>query len=187
MKKKIAIGITAASGSIYAKTLLERLGSLSDQLEDVGIVMTTFSKNVWEHELGSESWKDFPFKQYERRDFTAPFASGSAGYDALIVCPCSMGTLGRIAHGLSNDLLTRTADVMLKERKKLILVIRETPFSLIHINNMKTITEAGGIICPANPSFYSHPQNFTELAATVVDRVLQLAGFDVNTFRWGIE
>jgi 4-hydroxy-3-polyprenylbenzoate decarboxylase len=187
MKKKIAIGITAASGSIYAKTLLERLASLSEQLEDAGIVMTTFSRNVWEHELGNESWKDFPFKQYERRDFTAPFASGSAGYDALIVCPCSMGTLGRIAHGLSNDLLTRTADVMLKERKKLILVIRETPFNLIHINNMKAITEAGGIICPASPSFYSHPQNFSELAATVVDRVLQLAGFDVNTFRWGIE
>jgi 4-hydroxy-3-polyprenylbenzoate decarboxylase len=183
MKKKIAVGITAASGSIYAKTLLERLDAARDQLEEVGVTMTTFAKDVWQYELGNESWNDFTF--YAKRDFSAPFASGSAGFDALIVCPCSMGTMGRIASGLSTDLLTRAADVMLKERKKLILVIRETPFSLIHINNMKTITEAGGIICPANPSFYSRPQNFSELAATVVDRALQLAGLDLNTFRWG--
>src|SRR5215471_8809996 len=119
MKKKIAIGITAASGSIYAKTLLERISTIVDQIEEVGVVMTTFSKNVWLHELGDEGWNGFNFKFYEKRDFMAPFASGSAGYDALIVCPCSMGTMGRIAAGMSNDLLTRSADVMLKERKKL--------------------------------------------------------------------
>ena len=102
----------------------------------------------------------------------------------MIVCPCSMGTLARIATGVSNDLVTRAADVMLKERRKLILIPRDTPLSLIHINNMKTITEAGGIICPASPSFYSLPKTFEELAATVVDRVIDLCGLQQQTFRW---
>jgi 4-hydroxy-3-polyprenylbenzoate decarboxylase len=96
-----------------------------------------------------------------------------------------MGMLGRIATGVSNDLSTRAADVILKERRKLILVTRDTPLSLIHINNMKTVTEAGGIICPASPSFYSRPDTMEDLAATVVDRVLDLAGFDLNSYRWG--
>ena len=95
-----------------------------------------------------------------------------------------MGTLGRIAHGLSDSLLTRTADVMLKERRKLVLVAREAPYNLIHINNMKAITEAGGIICPATPSFYSRPANFEELAATVVHRALHLVGISVKSYRW---
>ena len=115
----------------------------------------------------------------------APFASGSANYDGLIVCPCSMGILGRIASGISDDLITRTADVMLKERKKLILVPRETPFNLIHLRNMETITLAGGIICPAVPSFYNKPATQDEIVTTVVDRVLQLAGFELDTYRWG--
>jgi len=103
----------------------------------------------------------------------------------MIICPCSMGTMGRIASGISNDLTTRAADVILKERRKLILIARETPYSLIHINNMKTITEAGGIICPATPSFYSKPNNFEELAATVIDRALDLSGFDFKKYSWG--
>ena len=103
----------------------------------------------------------------------------------MIVCPCSMGTMGRIASGVSDDLITRSADVVLKERRKLILVVRETPLSLIHINNMKTITEAGGIICPATPSFYSKPKDFEALASTVIDRVLDLCGLDFKTYRWG--
>jgi len=115
----------------------------------------------------------------------APFASGSANFKTMIVCPCSMGTLGRISSGISNDLTTRAADVILKERRKLILVARETPLSLIHINNMKTITESGGIICPATPSFYSNPTSFEDLASTVVDRVLTLSGFEHNSFSWG--
>jgi 4-hydroxy-3-polyprenylbenzoate decarboxylase len=96
-----------------------------------------------------------------------------------------MGTLGRIASGVSNDLITRAADVVLKERRKLICVVRETPYNLIHIKNMETITLAGGIICPATPSFYSKPQTLEEVASTVTDRVLDLAGFSINTFRWG--
>ena len=96
-----------------------------------------------------------------------------------------MGTLGRIASGISNDLITRAADVILKERRKLICVVRDTPYNLIHIRNMETVTLAGGIICPATPSFYSKPKTIEEVAATVVDRVLDLAGFDIATFRWG--
>ena len=115
----------------------------------------------------------------------APFASGSARYDTMIVCPCSMGLMARIAMGISNDLITRAADVVLKERRRLIVVPRETPLSLIHINNMKAITEAGGIICPAVPSFYSQPQTIEAVVATVVDRVLDLADFDVKSYRWG--
>ena len=115
----------------------------------------------------------------------APFASGSAGFDTMIVCPCSMGTLGRIASGVSDDLITRSADVILKERRKLILVVRETPYSLIHINNMKTVTEAGGIICPATPSFYSLPKTAEEIAGTVINRVIDLVGFENDSYRWG--
>ena len=103
----------------------------------------------------------------------------------MVIIPCSMGTLGRIANGISNDLLTRAADVILKERRKLILVARETPYSLLHINNMKTVTEAGGIICPATPSFYSQPKTIEEVAQTVVDRVLDLMDIDIDAYRWG--
>ena len=147
--------------------------------------MSENAKFVWREELRNEGYKNFSFKIFGKQDFTAPFASGSANYSTLIVCPCSMGTMGRIASGVSDDLITRTADVMLKERRRLILVARETPYNLIHINNMKIITEAGGIICPATPSFYSKPETFEELAATVVDRVLILSGLKIDSFRWG--
>jgi 4-hydroxy-3-polyprenylbenzoate decarboxylase len=120
-------------------------------------------------------------------DFHAPFASGSGQFNTMIIIPCSMGTLGRIATGVSNDLITRAADVVLKERRKLICVVRDTPYNLIHIRNMETVTLAGGIICPATPSFYSVPKTIEEVAATVVDRVLDLAGINVKTFRWGNE
>ena len=143
MKHKIIVAITGASGSIYAKVLLDQLVVLKDQIDAVGIVMSKNAKDVWEFELGNDSYKDYPFKYYEKNDFMAPFASGSALYKIMIVAPCSMGTLARIATGVSNDLVTRAADVILKERRKLILINRDTPLNLIHINNMKTITEAG--------------------------------------------
>lgn len=185
MKHKVVIAITGASGSIYAKVLLDKLKDLKTQIAAVGLMMSDNAKEVWKHELGNENYKKYSFPQYSKSDFNAPFASGSAQYNMMIICPCSMGTLGRIANGTSDDLTTRAADVILKERRKLILVVRDTPFSLIHLNNMKTITEAGGIICPANPSFYSQPKNFELLAATVVDRALQLAGFELKTYEWG--
>ena len=181
---KIVVAIGGSSGSIYAKVLLDRLTQIKDQVAAVGIVMSDNAKYNWELELGNKSYEDYDFDFYAKNDFMAPFASGSAQYGVMIVCPCSMGLLARIATGVSNDLSTRAADVILKERRRLILIPRDTPYSLIHINNMKTITEAGGIICPASPSFYSHPKNFEELAATVIDRVLDLAGLKIDTFRW---
>ena len=114
----------------------------------------------------------------------APFASGSAQYKSMIVVPCSMGSLARMACGISNDLISRAADVILKERRKLILISRDTPLNLIHINNMKTLTEAGAVIMPASPSFYSKPKNFEELAATVIDRALDQFDFQQDSYRW---
>jgi len=186
-KYKIVVAVTGASGSIYAKVLLDKLKTASEQIETVAVVMSDNAKDVWKHELKSDSFSSYGFNFYSKTDFNAPFASGSSKFDCMIVCPCSMGTLGRIAAGISNDLITRAADVMLKERRKLLLVTRDTPLSLIHINNMKAVTEAGGIICPASPSFYSLPKDFEAMAATVVDRVIDIAGLEISTYRWGEE
>ena len=183
--RKIVVAITGASGSVYAQTLLEKLQAANKQWDELSVVMTENAKEVWRTELGNEAWKEISVKFYSTTDFSAPFASGSGNYDTLIIIPCSMGTLGRIAAGISSDLITRAADVILKERRKLICVIRDTPYNLVHIRNMETVTLAGGIICPASPSFYSRPASIRELAATVVDRALDLAGIDINTFRWG--
>ena len=185
IKKKIVVAVSGASGAIYAKVLFDKLIQLQEQIEDVGVLMSDNAKLVWETELENTDYKNYPFTFYDKMNFMAPFASGSANYGIMIICPCSMGTMGRIASGVSNDLTTRAADVILKERRKLIIVARETPYSLIHINNMKTITESGGIICPATPSFYSNPQTFEQLAATVIDRVLTLSGLQNNAYSWG--
>jgi flavin prenyltransferase len=185
MSRKVVVGITGASGSIYGKLLLEKLSALRDQVSDCAVVFSDNARSVWAYELGDYSEKDIPFPVYRPDNFFASPASGSAGYDVMIVCPCTMGTLGRIASGISSDLLTRSADVILKERKKLILVTREMPYSLIHLNNMKLLTEAGAIICPASPSFYSKPATLEAAAMTVVDRVLKLAGFDFSSYEWG--
>lgn len=183
-KKKIIVAITGASGAIYAKLLLDSLTQMAEQIERVGVVMSDNAKEVWEFELGNDAYDNYNFDFYSKMDFNAPFASGSAKFDTMIIIPCSMGTLGRIATGISNDLITRAADVVLKERRKLITVVRDTPFSLIHINNMKAVTEAGGIICPANPSFYSMPKTIEEVAQTVVSRVIDLAGLEQDSYRW---
>jgi len=185
--KKIVIAITGASGSIYSKLLLDKLEKLRDQWYEVSVVITENAKQVWKTELGDDGYQKNSFKNFNVSDFTAPFASGSGQYGTMIIIPCSMGTLGRIASGISNDLISRAADVILKERRKLICVIRDTPYNLIHIRNMETVTLAGGIICPASPSFYSRPSTLEQAAATVVDRVFDLAGFDLKTFRWGEE
>jgi len=185
MKHKIVVAITGASGSVYAKILLDKLQKAAHQTEDVSIVMSQNAKTVWETEIGNQSYLDLPFRFFEKHNFNAPFASGSAKYDCMFVVPCSMGTLGRIATGVSDDLVTRAADVVLKERRKLILMVRETPYNLIHIKNMETVTLAGGIICPCSPSFYSNPTTIEEAAATVIDRALDLAGIDIQSYRWG--
>jgi flavin prenyltransferase len=195
-KKKIVVAIGGSSGSIYAKVLLDKLKMMGDQIEAVGVVMSNNAFLNWEYELGepfdSKKYESreggdatgLTVKFYQKMDFFAPFASGSAKYDTMIVCPCSMGLMARIATGVSSDLVTRAADVILKERRRLILVPRDTPLSLIHLRNMTALTEAGAVICPATPSFYSRPASFEALAATVVDRVLDLAGLDFESYRW---
>lgn len=185
MKHKIVVGVTGASGAVYAQELLNKLVILSEQISEVGIVFSNNAKTVWEYELNNKNYENYPFRIYEKNDFSAPFASGSAKYNTMIIIPCSMGTMGRIANGTSDDLITRAADVMLKERRKLILVTRDTPLNLIHIRNMETITLAGGIICPACPSFYHKPKTIEEVAHTIVDRVIDLTGLVQDTYRWG--
>ena len=179
------VGVGGSSGAIYARLLFDRLEQLNTQWSRVGVVMSNNARLNWELELGNSAYREYPFDFYEKNDFMAPFASGSAKYDTMIVCPCSMGQLGRIAAGISDDLISRAADVILKERRKLVLVPRDTPLNLIHINNMKAVTEAGGIVLPACPSFYSKPNSIEDLALTVVDRVLDICGFELETCRWG--
>ncbi|GAB2689253.1 flavin prenyltransferase UbiX [Mucilaginibacter koreensis] len=184
LKKKIVVAVTGASGAIYAKLLLDKLQQLQEQIIQVAIVMSDNAKQVWLHELNNEDYKLYPFHFYDKRDFNAPFASGSARFDTMVIIPCSMGTLGRIAGGISDDLITRAADVVLKERRKLILAARDTPLSLIHLRNMTTVTEAGGIICPAIPSYYNQPKTIEEAAMTVVNRVIDLIGLEHESYRW---
>ena len=152
MKNKILIAISGASGAIYPKLLINKLFAIKDQWEELSVVMSTNAKQIWSSELGNEDFKNLPVKFYEKNNFNAPFASGSA---------------------------------RLKERRKLVLMLRETPYSLIHIKNMEAVTLAGGIICPATPSFYSKPKTIEEAATTVVDRLLDLSGLDVSSYRWG--
>ncbi|MDB5030845.1 UbiX family flavin prenyltransferase [Mucilaginibacter sp.] len=185
MKKKIVVAITGASGAIYARLLLNKLQQLNSQIAEVALIMSDNAKQVWRFELDNEDYANYPYKFYAKNDFMAPFASGSAKFDTMVIIPCSMGTLGRIAGGISDDLVSRAADVILKERRKLILVARDTPLNLIHIRNMATVTEAGGIICPAVPSFYNKPQTVEEVALTVVNRVIDLIGLDNDSYRWG--
>lgn len=184
---KIVVAITGASGSIYAKILLEKLLSLKAQWSELSVLMSNNAKEVWRTELGNEDYKDYPVLYFDKYDFSAPFASGSAQYNIMIVAPCSMGALARVASGTSEDLLTRAADVILKERRRLILGVRETPYSLIHIRNMEAVTLAGGIVCPLSPSFYNKPSGIEAIAETVVSRIIDLAGLEQNSFRWGAQ
>lgn len=180
--KKIAIAVSGASGSIYAQRLIDKLAMFQDV--QLAVVFSQQAPDVWNHELGTYPQLKGKAEVFDLHNYQAPFASGSSTYQALVVCPCSMGTLGRIAQGISDNLISRAADVMLKERRKLICVVRETPFNLIHLDNMKKLSEAGGIICPASPSFYSKPDTIEALVDTVVDRVIQLLGISMDTYRW---
>jgi 4-hydroxy-3-polyprenylbenzoate decarboxylase len=183
-KRKIVLAITGASGSIYAYKILERLHEIQAPVEEIAVIFSDTGKLIWNSEIGSVFHAEGSAKEYDNNTYYAPFASGSSQYDTMIICPSSMGTAGRIANGTSDDLIARTADVMLKERRRLIIVPRETPYSLIHIENMKKLTLAGAIICPATPSFYSNPKTIDDLVLTVVNRIIDLAGFDNNGFRW---
>ncbi len=177
--KKLVVCITGASGSIYAKRLLDQLRD-----QDVSMVVSAAARQVAKEEATLD-FDAYPFRQYGIMDFEAPFASGSNRFDGCVIVPCSMGTLGRIAAGTSDNLIARAADVFLKERRKLILVPRETPLSLIHIRNMQTVTEAGAIVLPASPSFYGRPRSIEEAVDTVVARILDHLGVENDlAMRW---
>jgi 4-hydroxy-3-polyprenylbenzoate decarboxylase len=187
--RKIIVAVTGASGAIYAKYLLQSLIEFAQGrppgTTEIAVIFSDNAREIWEYELDCNLTIPDGVKLFGNNDFYAPFASGSSDWDTMIICPASMGITGRIAGGISNDLITRAADVMLKERRRLIVVPRETPYSLIHINNLKTITEAGAIVCPATPSFYSRPVSIDDLVMTVVERILDLAGVEGNQKRWG--
>lgn len=183
-ERKIVVAITGASGTVYGLKLLESIRQLKDKPSEVAVVFTKNAQEIMTHETGCTWSPSGTERLYDNHDFTAPFASGSSSFDTMIICPSSMGMLGRIAHGTADDLIARAADVMLKERRRLIMVPRETPYNLIHITNMKLLTEAGAIICPATPSFYSLPLTIDDLVMTVVNRIMALAAFDTDAYRW---
>lgn len=183
---KITVAITGASGTIYAQRLISFL-SQSPQVDSIYVVVTKSAEAVAQHETGSV-WSpcDIPkVTLYDNDDLFTPIASGSATADGMVVVPCSMGMVGRIAAGVSNDLISRAADVMLKERLPLILVPRETPLSLIHLRNMVTLTQAGAVILPAAPSFYHNPTTIEQVVDSIIERVLkQLKITKQDSYRW---
>ncbi len=170
---KILVAVTGASGSLYAQRLLDNLDPLQHEIH---VVLSRYAQAVIAEELPKGLRLPAGAQMHGLKSMNAPFASGSNAIDAMTVIPCSMGTLGRIAHGLSDDVLLRAADVTLKERKKLILVPRETPISLLHVKNFELLLQAGAVIIPANPSFYTRPQTVEQVVDTVVARVLDHLG-----------
>ncbi len=172
---RLVVGISGASGAPYARRLLDFLAAHgAAHGVSVDLVFTATGRQVWKQELGEEP--RYPWPVWKNHDFTAPFASGSALYDAMVVIPCSAGALSRIAYGISADLVGRAADVVLKEGRRLVLVLRETPVSLVHARAVVQAIEAGAVVLPASPSFYSGPRTVDELVDTVVSRVLDKLG-----------
>jgi 4-hydroxy-3-polyprenylbenzoate decarboxylase len=183
---KILVGITGASGALYAKRLLDALADAQrgDPKLEIAVCFSTNGRRVWQHELGPT--RAAGFREYAIDDFACAFASGSADWHAVVAIPCSVGRLGRIAAGLADDLIARAADVALKERRRLVLVVRETPLSLIHLENMLAVTRAGAIVLPAAPSFYTRPDSVDAVVDTVVARVLDQLGVGLSISpRWG--
>ena len=180
---KIVVAITAASGAIYARQLLAELIESND-VERVALIYSANARAVAAHE--GESMPHSPkIEVFENDDLFASPASGSARWDAMVVVPSSVGTIGRVAAGVSQTLIERAADVMLKERRRLIFVVRETPYSLIHLRNMTTLTEAGAVILPATPSFYSLPKDIEALCQTVTERITAMLGIEGKRYEWG--
>jgi flavin prenyltransferase len=179
---KLVIAATGASGAIYLQRLLEQIDCTA---HDVHVVMSSYARKVAKQELAHFKIPP-PVSQHSESDMNVPFVSGSARFDAMVIVPCSMATLGRIASGSSDSVLLRAADVFLKERRKLILVPRETPWNLIHARNVVTLLEAGAIVLPAIPSFYSRPSSVAAVVDTVVWRILDQIGLPSSrAYRWG--
>lgn len=180
---KIIIAQSGASGAIYTRQIIE-LAIADQSIKEIALVRSEYAAEVSKHE-GVELPQDEKIKEYSPKDMFAPIASGSARYDAMIIAPCSMGMVGRIATGVSDSLICRAADVMLKERRRLVLVTRETPLSLIHLRNMVALTESGAIVMPASPSFYHQEKNLEELCLTVSQRAASMAGITCDCREWG--
>ena len=180
---KVVVAITAASGAIYARQLLEMLIE-SAEVERIAVIYSTNARAVVAHE-GVKMPNSEKIEVFENDNMFAPPASGSARWDAMVVVPSSVGTIGRVASGVSQTLIERAADVMLKERRRLIFVVRETPYSLIHLRNMTTLTEAGAVILPATPSFYSLPQSIEAVCQTVTERITAMLGLSGERYEWG--
>jgi 4-hydroxy-3-polyprenylbenzoate decarboxylase len=184
MKKKIVVGISGASGAPYARRLLGVLRERDDV--EVAACVSQTAPEVWALECGGDLREEAGVPVWAVRDYRAPFASGSAGWQAMVVVPCSMGTVARIAHGISDTLLTRAADVMLKERRTLIVVPRETPLGVVHLENLAQLARAGALVLPAMPSFYGKPATLDDAIDTVVGRILDHLGLDHGLVRrWG--
>ena len=193
---RIVVAVTGASGALYAVRFLQQAARVC---ETVYVILSANAAAVFSQETGGKLFPPYTTTQYlgaecpnvtflERGNYFTPPASGSFQHDGMVVIPCSMGTLGRIASGVSDDLTTRAADVCLKERRKLILVARDTPLNLIHLRNMVTVTEAGAIVLPAVPAFYNRPQTVEEVVDTVVARVLQNLGLPQELQpQWGVD
>jgi len=185
-KRKIVVGITGASGAPYAKRLLEVLATRTDV--EVGVCLSSTAPEVWQLECGGDIREAIgaSFPIWGMRDYKAPFASGSAGWHAMAIVPCSMGTVARVAHGISDTLLTRAADVMIKERRTLVIVPREMPLSVIHLENLTTLARAGVVVQPAMPSFYGKTKTLEQAIDTVVGRTLDQLGLEHDLLkRWG--
>ena len=183
MSKKIILAVTGASGSLYA---VEFLRLLADIDVKVDAIISEAGEKVLELELGLKPHELTGVKWFGIKDFTAPMASGSSRYDAMVVLPCSMGSLAAIANGMSANLIHRAADVMLKEKRPLALVVRETPLNRTHLGNMLKAHDSGALICPAMPSFYHHPATITEMARQFAGRVADQLGLEVAELkRWG--
>jgi 4-hydroxy-3-polyprenylbenzoate decarboxylase len=184
--RRLVIGLSGASGAPYARRLLRILSSSDFGAPvEVSLVLSRSAETVWRHECGG-SPRELGVPVWEGRDYSAPFASGSSAADAMAVVPASMSCIARIAHGISDDLLTRAADVMLKERRPLVLVPRESPYSAIHLENMLAVTRAGAIVVPASPSFYGRPASIEDVLDSVLARVLDHLGLpNALSRRWG--
>lgn len=180
---KIIVAVTGASGAIYARKVLEKLTE-SDLPSQIAVIVSRHGREVVEYEGESLDTTDPRVVFYDNDDMFAPPASGSADYDAMIIVPCSMGSAGRIAAGVSSDLIGRAADVMLKERRTLVAVVRETPLSTIHLRNLTLLSECGAVVMPASPSFYSHPTDIDAMCDTVIERALKIIGIPCNGFQW---
>lgn len=180
---KIIVAITAASGAIYARQLLTALIE-SSEVERIAVIYSANARAVVAHE-GETMPVSSKIEEYDNENLFASPASGSARWNAMVVVPSSVGTIGRVASGVSQTLIERAADVMLKERRRLIFVVRETPYSLIHLRNMTTLTEAGAVILPATPSFYSLPKDIEAVCQTVTERITAMLGIEGERFEWG--